>query len=80
VTIHFEVGKGISPSSAIKEICLMNSSKIFLLATLAAVTVGSHASAASVHRTARQGVHIYNMLPTGPAQVGGYDPGIETQR
>ncbi len=59
---------------------MMNSWKIFLLAALAAVTVASPAFAASVHRTARQGVHIYNMVPTGPEQVSGYDPGIETQR
>ena len=58
---------------------MMNSSKLVLLAALAAVTVASPAFANVVNRTAQQGVHIYNMVP-GDQMIGGYDPSIKTQR
>ena len=58
---------------------MMNSSKIVLLAALAAVSVASPAFANAVDRAAQQGVHIYNMVP-GDQMIGGYDPSIKTQR
>jgi len=58
---------------------MMNSSKIVLLAALAAAAVASPAFANAVDRAAQQGVHVYNMVP-GDQMLGGYDPSIKTQR
>jgi len=58
---------------------MMNSSKIVLLAALAAVSVASPVFANAVDRAAQQGVHIYNMVPSDQ-MAGGYDPSIKTQR
>ena len=44
------------------------------------MTVASPAFANSADRAAQHGVHIYNMVPTYQDMVGGYDPGIDTQR
>ena len=53
---------------------MMNSSKIVLLAALAAMTVASPTFANSVDRAARLGVHSFAMVP-GSA-VGGAAPSI----
>jgi hypothetical protein len=84
-TIHLEANKGIPPLSVIKEKAMMNSSKIVLLAALAALSIASPAFANAVDNAARHGAHIYNMVPGSLAPVhnpatSGYDPGIETQR
>jgi hypothetical protein len=72
--IHLEANKGIAPFSAIRRKAMMNSSKIVLLAALAAMTVASHAFANSVGRTARLGVHAFATVP-GSARGSAFGPG-----